>query len=87
MVTWARTQDCMGDVEALADVVQQTEEVVGSLRGVRRRVDADASVAGSEEEAVEDGGGDAGGVVAGVVGLQAGGEAAGEADSGAERRW
>ena len=46
--------------------------------------DADDSVAGAEEQAVEHAGGDAEGVVGGVIWLQACGEAALEADGGAE---
>ena len=52
------------------DVVEQPQQPADHRRIVAGRIDADAGVAGAQQDAVEDRGGDALGVVEGMIGLQ-----------------
>ena len=73
-----------GDGVALADVVDEAEQVVVAETLSEAGLMPMTASPRAEEETVDDGGSDAGGVVGGVVGLEARGEAAREADGGAE---
>jgi hypothetical protein len=75
-----------GDAEARAHLVQQVEQAQHGFHVVGGGVDADAGVAGAEQEAVQDGGGHAARVVGRVVGLQADGKRARPADRVVEAR-
>ena len=52
------------------DTVEQPQQFADHSRIVAGRVDADAGIAGSEQQAVEDRGGNALEVIEGMVGLQ-----------------
>ena len=73
-----------GDVEALAGMVEEMEELGGGLDAVGDWVDADDGVSGAEEEAARMAAAMPVGRVSWVVWLEAGGETSGEADGGAK---
>ncbi len=52
------------------DLVEQTQQAADHSRIVACRVDADAGIARSQQDAVQDRGGDAIGVIKGMIGLQ-----------------
>ena len=68
------------------DAVEQPQQVADDCRVVAGRIDADAGVARSEQNAVEDRGGNAPGIVEGMIGLQPHAHPALQADGVAKGR-
>ena len=74
------------DLQPGDDIVEQPQQAADHGGIVAGRIDADAGVAGSQQDAVEDRGGDAPGVVEGMIGLQPHAHPAAQADGVAKGR-